>query len=77
MRDDIRGVQKGCLVHADIDECRLHAGQHPTDLAFVDIAHDAAFGLTFYMHFLQQTVFDQSDPGFGGGNVNQQFYRHK
>ena len=77
VRHDIGGVQESRLVHADIDERRLHTGQHPTDLAFVDIAHDAALGLTLDMHFLQQTVFDQSDPGFGGGNVNQQFYRHK
>lgn len=77
MGDDVGGVQEGGLVHADVDEGRLHAGQHPADLALVDVADDAALGLTLHVHFLQQTVFDQGDPGFGGGDVYQQFYRHK
>ena len=77
MGDDVGGVQEGGLVHADVDEGGLHAGQHAADLALVDVAHDAALGLTLHMHFLQQTVLDQGDPGFGGGDVYQQFYRHK
>src|SRR5260370_30399791 len=28
-------VQEGIALHADVDECRLHAGQHPGDTAFV------------------------------------------
>ena len=59
----VGGVQEGGLVHADVDEGGLHAGQHPADLALVDVANDAALGLTFYMHFLQQPVLDQGDPG--------------
>ncbi len=66
VRHYVGGVQEGRLVHADIDESRLHAGQYPADLAFVDVAHDAALGLTLHVHFLQQTVLDQGDPGFGG-----------
>ena len=77
VRHYVGSVQEGRLVHADIDERRLHAGQHSADLAFVDVAHYAALGLTLYVHFLQQTVFDQGNPGFGGGDVHQQFYRHK
>ena len=59
-------MQEGGLVHADVDEGGLHAGQHAADLALVDVAHDAALGLALHMHFLQQAVLDQGDPGFGG-----------
>ena len=42
--DDLVDVEEGVLLQADVDEGRLHAGQHVGHLAEVDVADDAALG---------------------------------
>ena len=39
---DLVDVQEAVLVEADVDERRLHAGQHVVDAALVDVADDRA-----------------------------------
>ena len=39
---DVGHVQEGGALEADVDEGRLHAGQHAHDLAEVEVADDAA-----------------------------------
>ncbi len=52
-----RRMDERRALQADVDECRLHARQHPHDLALVDIADDAATLGALDMHFLQHPVF--------------------
>jgi hypothetical protein len=56
--EDVRGVQERRALHADLDEGRLHAGQHPRHPALVDIADQAAPAGAFEKHFLQHAVLD-------------------
>ena len=61
-RDDLVDVEEGVLLQADVDEGRLHPGQHVGDLAQVDVADDAALG-SFDVEFDEFPVLEQGDPG--------------
>ena len=54
----IGDVQEARLLQADVDECRLHPGQHAGDLAFVDVAGKAAMLLAFEIELVQRAVFE-------------------
>ncbi|GAC1534258.1 MAG: hypothetical protein NVS2B4_14580 [Ramlibacter sp.] len=42
-RVQVGHVQEGGAFQADVDEGRLHAGEHAGHLAQVDVAHQSAF----------------------------------
>ncbi|MNO90501.1 hypothetical protein D3C76_820230 [compost metagenome] len=54
---NFRGMDEGSPLQADVDERRLHAGQHAYHFALVDIADDAAALGALDVHFLQHPVF--------------------
>src|SRR5690606_26573693 len=73
---NFRGMDEGRALQADVDERRLHAGQHPHHLALVDIADDAAALGTLDVDFLQHTVFHHRHPRLHGGDVHQDLFAH-
>ncbi|MCY1427025.1 hypothetical protein D9M71_428550 [compost metagenome] len=54
---NLRRMDERRTFQADIDEGRLHAGQHANHLAFVDIPDDATALRALDMDFLQDAVF--------------------
>ena len=40
---EIRNVEEGVAFQANVDECRLHARQHPRDSTFMDTAGQRVF----------------------------------
>ena len=70
---DIGHVQERGPFQADVHECRFHAGQYPADPALVDVADQTAPASALDQDFLENAEFDHGDPGFAGGNVNQDF----
>src|SRR5690606_16735089 len=59
---NFRGMDEGRALQADVDERRLHAGQHPHHLALVDVSDDAATLGALDVDFLQHTVFHHRHP---------------
>ena len=73
----IRDVQKARLLQADIDERRLHPGQHARDLALVDISREPDLAIALEVEFGELVVFEQRDPHLECGRVNCDFSFHK
>ena len=73
----IGDVQEARLLQADVDERRLHPGQHARDLAFVDVAGKAAMLLAFEIELGQRAVFEQRDAHFERARVNDNFTFHE
>ena len=61
-RSDIRNVQEGGALQADVQKRGAHAGQHPAHSAQVDIADQATIAGAFDGEFLQHAIFDEGDP---------------
>ena len=59
----VRDVQVGALLEADVDERRLHAGQHALDPTLVDVAGDATLALPLDVELAEVAVLDERDPG--------------
>ena len=70
MRNDIRGMQKGCFIQANIDKGRLHTGQYPAHTPFIDIADDTAFSLALNMNFLKYPASNISHACFRRSHVD-------
>ena len=58
---DVGDVQERGALEADVDERRLHPGQHARDLADVDVADPAALELAFEVQLLDRAVLDHGD----------------
>ncbi len=69
--DDIRGVQEGGPIQTDIDKGRLHTGQHPIDLALVDVTDHATLAGTLDQHLLQYTILHHRHPRLTRGDINE------
>ncbi|CAM5279968.1 hypothetical protein TMEC54S_00715 [Thauera mechernichensis] len=69
-------MQEGGALEADVDEGRLHAGQHAHHLAQVEVADDAAAGGALDMQFLDDALLDERDAGFLRGEVDEEFDAH-
>ena len=72
---DVGHVQEGGALQAHVHEGRLHARQHAHDAAEVDVADDAAAGGALDMHFLDDALLHEGDPG-SWGEVDQVFVGH-
>ena len=73
---DVGHVQERRAFESDIDESRLHAGQHPRHLAQVHVADQAALEGALHVQFLYGAVFDDRHPRFLGGPVDQDVLLH-
>jgi hypothetical protein len=67
-------VQEGRALQADVDEGRLHAGQHAHDLAEVDVADQAPFQRALDVQLLHRAVFNYSHPRLLRGPVDQDVF---
>jgi hypothetical protein len=61
---DIGDVQERGALEADLDERRLHPGQHTRDLADIDVADPAALERAFDVQLLHCAVLDHGDARF-------------
>ena len=68
---DVGDVQEGGALEADLDERRLHAGQHARDLAGVDVADPAALERALEVQLLHRAVLDDGDAGLLRRPVDQ------
>ena len=57
-------VEEGRAFEADVDERRLHAGQHAGDAAGIDIADQTALERALDMQLLDRAVLDDRDASF-------------
>ena len=73
---DVRGVQERGAFEPDVDERRLHAGQHALHAALVEIADDAAPALPLDEELGQHAVFDERRAVLAWRDVDQDFRRH-
>ena len=64
-------VQEGRALQADVDEGRLHAGQHARHLAEIDVADQAALQRALEMQFLDRAVLDDRHARLLGRPVDQ------
>ena len=72
----VRGVQKCRAIEADIDECRLHAGQDAADPSLVDVSHPSAPVGPFHEHFLEHAVLHHRDARLAGRDVDEELDAH-
>ena len=69
-------VQEGSALQADVDEGRLHAGQHPRHLAQVDVADDAPLQRALDVQLLDGAVLDDGHPRLLRRPVDQDVLLH-
>jgi hypothetical protein len=55
---NIRGMEKGGPIQADLNKCRLHSRQNATHPSFVDVTDYPATAGALYDHFLNHAIFD-------------------
>ena len=73
---DVGDVQERRAFEADVDERRLHAGQHAHDLAEIDVADPAARQRALDVKLLHRALLDECDPRFLRREVDQDFFVH-
>ena len=73
---DVGHVQERRALEADVDEGRLHAGQHPRDLAQVHVADQAPLEGALHVQLLHGAVFDDGHPRFLWGPIDQDVLLH-
>src|SRR6185369_12689463 len=73
---DVGDMQERRAIEADVDERRLHPGQHAPDLAEVDVPDEPAGRRPLDMQFLRDALLEHGDARFLRGNVDQYFFAH-
>jgi hypothetical protein len=73
---DVGDMEEGGALQADLDEGRLHAGQHPHHAAEIDVADDAAAVGALDVQFLHRALLQQGDAGFLRREVDQELFSH-
>ncbi len=73
---DVGDMQEGGALQPDVDERRLHAGQHALHLADIDVADQAALAAALDVQFLHDTLLHHRDAGFLRGDVDQDLFCH-
>ncbi len=63
-------------IKADIDKCRLHAGENPHDLAKIDIPCYRFFHCPFNIEIHHVVIFQNRDSYLMFGTVKNHFFRH-
>ena len=65
--EEVSNVKESVALQSDIDECRLHSGQHSCDAAFVDRTCERVFVFTLKIDFVKLLVFHHRNFGFVRG----------
>jgi hypothetical protein len=73
---DVGHVQERGALEADVDEGRLHPGQHPHHLAEVDVAGQPTRERAFDVQFLHRALQDERDARFLRGDVDEDIFVH-
>jgi hypothetical protein len=73
----IRDMEEARFIQADIDERRLHPGQHSRDLALIDVPGETAMLLAFEIELVQRAVFEQRNAHFERACINNNFTFHE
>ena len=73
---DVRHVQEGRAIEADVDEGGLHSGKHPLDTPHVQVADQSPVGGALHVQFLHDAVQHHSDTRFLGRDVDQDVLGH-
>ena len=73
----VRHMQEGGALQADVNERRLHARQHARHAAQVDIAHQAALERSLDVQLLNCTVLHHGHTGFLGRPIDQNVLLHR
>ena len=73
---DVGDVQERRALEADVDEGRLHAGQHARHAPLVDVADEAEAARPLDEDLLQHAVLDQRRAGFARADVDEDFRGH-
>jgi hypothetical protein len=68
-------MQEGGALQPDVDEGRLHAGQHARHLAEVDVADQATFERALDVQLLHRTVLDDRHPRLLRSPVDQDVFQ--
>ncbi len=76
LTEDVGHVEKGGAREADLDERRLHAGQHAHDTAEIDVADNAAPAGALDVQFLHRALQHQRDTGFLRCEIDEEFFIH-
>src|SRR5690606_29756535 len=74
--NDVRGMQERGTLQPDVDERRLHAGQHARDTSLVDIADEPATIGALDEDLLEHAVLDQRGAHLTGTDVDQNLRGH-
>ena len=74
--DDVGHVEEAVAFEADVDECRLHAGQHLRHAALVDVARDAAIALALDENFCDEVVLENRHTRLVAIRGNDHFFVH-
>jgi hypothetical protein len=74
---DVGHVQERGALQADVDEGRLHAGQHARHLAQVHVADQSALERAFDVQLLHRAVLDDRHPRFLRRPVDQDVLLHR
>ncbi len=72
----VAAVEEGVLAQADVDEGRLHPGQHVGDHALVDAAHDRPPVVPLDEQLGEEITLLDRDPGFGEFRVDDDPFAH-
>ena len=73
---DVGHMQKSRSLEADVNKRRLHAGQHPSHLAEINITDQTALARPFDQHLREHPVFNVGNPRLLRGHINQEFFGH-
>ena len=73
---DISHMQERSALEPDIDKGRLHAWQHPHDLAEIHIAHPSARQRALDVKLLHRALLNEGNAGFLRCDVDQDFFVH-
>ena len=74
--DDVGDVEEAVALEADVDEGRLHAGQHLRDPALVDVADDAPIALALDEDLRQLVVLEDGHTGLVAIGRNDHLFVH-
>ena len=74
---DVGHVQERRAGQTDLDEGRLHAGEHAADAPEVDVADDSPRGVALDVQFQHRALLGDRDPRFLRGDVDEDLLVHR
>ena len=71
----VADVEEGRLLEADVDEARLHAGQHPGHAALRDHPRHIAIAFAFDVELGEVSALQQRDPSLAAAGIDDDLVR--